>query len=154
MSPLIDFSLPRQWSRVWNWSRLYVCVCVWVCVCVSLCQCSDVWTAWATDLKFGMDIAFDNNLDEFEGQGHRWKVRVTILKNKIFGRFYGVPCVDCTEPFCYDIRRHDVLWRHGMTSWHHLMTFGQEYWQRGHFAGGCINAQAFSYINCNSKEYI
>ncbi len=47
--------------------------------------------------------------------------------------------------------RHDVTWRHntasrrqGMTSWHSLTTFGQEYWQRGHVAGGRVNAPAFS----------
>ncbi len=44
----------------------------------------------------------------------------------------------------------DVMWRQGTTSWCHmtsshlLTTFGQEYWQRGHVAGGHVNAQAFS----------
>ncbi len=49
--------------------------------------------------------------------------------------------------------RHDVTWRHGttswrhgMTSWHPLATFGQEYWQRGHVAGGRVNAPAFSLL--------
>ncbi len=30
------------------------------------------------------------------------------------------------------------------TSWHHLTTFRQEYWQRGHVTGGRVNAQGFS----------
>ncbi len=50
-----------------------------------------------------------------------------------------------TEPFCYDM----TSWRHSMTSWQPLTTFGQKYWQwghvaGGHVAGGRVNAQAFS----------
>ena len=56
--------------------------------------------------EFAADIAFNNISDKFEGQGHRSKVRVAILKNVIFRCFYGVTCVDWTEPFCYDIICH------------------------------------------------
>ncbi len=43
-------------------------------------------------------------------------------------------------------RRHDVRWRHSVTSWHPLTTFGHEYWQREHILRGCVNAQAFSFV--------
>ncbi len=43
------------------------------------------------DLQFGMNITIDDILDEFEGQGHRSKVKVVRLKNAIFG-LLGVPC--------------------------------------------------------------
>ena len=71
--------LPHQRSRVWNRSR--------VCVCLSVSQRSHGWTVWAMDLKFGRNIAFDNTLDKFEGQGHRSKVKVDIFKNVIFRLF-------------------------------------------------------------------
>ncbi len=130
---------------------------VCLCVCVFVCQRSPGWTVWRTDLKFGGGVDRDNISDEFEGQGHRSKVKVARLKNVIFGCSYGVTCVYCTEPFCYDIRCHvtsrrDVMWRHGVTSWHHLTTFGQEYWQRGHIAGGRVNAQAFSLYHGISSQ--
>ena len=95
---------------------------VCVCVCVPVCQRSHDWTAWATDLKFGMDIAFV-----------RSKVKVAILKNMISEHFYGVTCVECAEPFLLwlHVERHvtscdvalwhqDVLWRHCVMSWHHF----------------------------------
>ena len=63
-----------------------------------------------------MDIAFDNISDEFEGQGRRSKVKVAILKNMISGPFYGVTCVDCSEPFRYDILRHVTSRRDVMPS--------------------------------------
>ncbi len=49
----ISHSFPRKRSRVWNWS----------CLCV--CQRSHGWTVWATDLRFGRNIAFDNISDKF-----------------------------------------------------------------------------------------
>ena len=68
-------------------------------LCVSVCQLFGA----LTDLKFGRDIAFDNIPDKFEGQGHRSKVRVAILKKSDFPTFsYGLTYVDCTEPFCHD----------------------------------------------------
>ncbi len=42
------------------------------------------------DLQFGMNITIDYILNEFEGQGHRSKVKVVRLKNVIFG-ILGVP---------------------------------------------------------------
>ena len=56
-----------------------------------------------------MDIAFYNIVDKFESQGRRSKVKVVILKNDIFELFDGATCVDCTDTFCYDIQRHDVM---------------------------------------------
>ena len=61
-----------------------------VCVFVSVCQRSHGRTVWATDLKFGRNIAYDNISDKFEGQGHRSKVNVAILKNVIFRLFLMV----------------------------------------------------------------
>ncbi len=78
-------------------------------VCVSVYQRSHGWTVWATDLKFGRNIAFDNISGRFEGQGHRSKVKVA--KKRDFLTFsYGMTNIDCTEPFCHD------AWHHGMTS--------------------------------------
>ncbi len=54
-----------------------------VCLCVF--QRSHGWTV--TDLKFGRNIAFDNISNKLEGQGHRSKVKVAILKNVIFRVF-------------------------------------------------------------------
>ncbi len=68
------------------------------------------------DAKFGRGIDLDKVSDKFEGQGHRSKVKVAIKKNVIFRRFYGVTCVDWTEPVCYDIRCHAVTSRDVMTS--------------------------------------
>ncbi len=95
-------------------------VCACVCVCVFVCQRSHGWTIWPTDLKFSMDITFDNISDEFEGQRSRSPFWKTWFSN------------------------FSMVWRHSMTSWHHLRTFGQGYWQRGHIAGGRVNAQVFS----------
>ena len=53
-----------------------------------------------------MNIALDDTLDEFEGQGHRSNVKVTNLKNVIFGLFNGLTCVECTDPFFHDILQH------------------------------------------------
>ncbi len=41
-----------------------------------------------------MKINLGDILDEFEGQGHRSKVKVTRLKNVIFLALDGVACVD------------------------------------------------------------
>ena len=128
-----------------------VCVCVCVSVCLSVCQHSHGWTVWATDLKFGRNIAFDNISDKFEGQGQR--SRTPLWKKRDFPTFsYVVTYVDCKEPLIF-VMTSDVMWRHGKTSWRHVMsrpswhpstTSGQEYWQRGHVAGGRVNTQAFS----------
>ncbi len=70
-----------------------VCPCIHVSVCLSV----SALTAEPFELRT-LDIAFGNISDEFEGQGHRSKVRVVILNNLIFRCFYGVTCVDWTEP--------------------------------------------------------
>ena len=61
--------------------------CVCLSVCLSVSQRSQGWTDWATDPKFGVGIDLDNISEEFEGQGHRSKVKVANLKNVIFGLF-------------------------------------------------------------------
>ena len=138
----ICYSYPRQRSRVWNRSRLSMCVSI----CVSVGQRSHGWTVWATDLNFSRNIAFDNILDKFEGQGQRSSAPFEKCDFPTFS--YGVTYVDCTEPFCHDTWCHvttrTTSWRQGVTSWHPLTIFWQEYWQRGHVTGGSVNAQAFS----------
>ena len=56
-----------------------------VCLSVrpSVIQRSFGWTVWNTDPKIGRDIDLDDISDEFEGQGHRSKVKITRLKNMI-----------------------------------------------------------------------
>ncbi len=50
-------------------------------------------TVQDTDLRFGVRIDLDNISDEFEGQGHRSKVKVAMLKNMILFSFLWVdPC--------------------------------------------------------------
>ncbi len=56
-------------------------------VCVSVIQLSHGWTVWRMDLKICVRINIDKILDEFEHQGHRSKVKVTVLKNVIFYNF-------------------------------------------------------------------
>ena len=41
------------------------------------------------DLKIGVTIDLDNISDEFEGQGHRSKVKVAMLKNVFFKLLMG-----------------------------------------------------------------
>ena len=36
---------------------------------------------WPTELKFGARITDHHIAKEFEGQGHKWKVKVTKVKN-------------------------------------------------------------------------
>ena len=55
----------------------------------------------------------DNRSDEFEGQGHRSKVKVATLKNVIIGLFDGVTCVQFADPFCHDFCHHETS-RHDM----------------------------------------
>ena len=48
----------------------------------------------------------------------------------------------------------DVMWCHVMMSWHPLTVFRQEYWQRGHVAGGRVNAQVFFSVYLQSGALI
>ena len=90
------------------------------CVCLSVRQSviqpSHGWTVWHTDVKIGRDIDLDKILDNFEGQGHRSKVKVAILKNVIFRHFDGATCIDCTDPFYDDVWSHMTL-RRDITAW-------------------------------------
>ncbi len=54
-------------------------MCPSVCPCVRLRSAGR--TVGPTDLKFGARIKDHHILDEFEGQGHRSKVKVTKVKN-------------------------------------------------------------------------
>ena len=113
-----------------------MCVCVCRSVCLSVSQRSPGWTVWATDLKFGVRIDLDNISDEFEGQSHRSKVKVAILKKTWFSDFsYGVTYVDCTEPF-----RHDT-WRH-VTSCHDIMTSRDVLTSFGDFSARILTRRA------------
>ncbi len=42
------------------------------------------------NLKFGVSMSLHNILDEFKGQGHRSKFKVTILENVIFFIFLHI----------------------------------------------------------------
>ncbi len=72
-------------------------------VCLSVSERSHGRTIGDRNLKFGQRIDLDNISDEFEGQGHRSKVKVAMLKNVIFRLFDGVNCVDRAGPFSHDI---------------------------------------------------
>ncbi len=50
-------------------------------MCLSVCLRSAGRTVGPTDLKFGARIKDHHIPDEFEGQGHRSKVKVTKVKN-------------------------------------------------------------------------
>ena len=54
-----------------------------VCVCVLVCEHSYGWTDRRTVRKFGTGVDLDDISDEFDGQGHRSKVKVIQLKNVI-----------------------------------------------------------------------
>ncbi len=60
-------------------------VCVFVCL--SVIQRSHGQTVWDRNLKFGVRFDLDNISYEFEGQGHRSKVKVVMFKNVIFRLF-------------------------------------------------------------------
>ena len=60
-----------------NFGSVRVVVCLSVCVCLR----STGWTVGPKDLKFGARIKDHHTLDNFEGQGHRSKVKVTKVKN-------------------------------------------------------------------------
>ena len=69
--------LPPALAEEVIFSVASMCVCVCVCVCLRYTG----WTVGPTDLKFGAHIKDHYILDEFEGQGHRSKVKVTEVKN-------------------------------------------------------------------------
>ncbi len=72
-----------------------------VCVCVRVCLSVSPLTAEPFDLKTqnGGGIDLDNISDEFEGQGHRSKFKVTRLKNVISEVSDGLSlCI-----FCHDV---------------------------------------------------
>ncbi len=99
-------------------------------VCPSVSQRSHGWTFWCTDPKFGGGVDLENISDEFEG--HRSKVKVARLKNRIFEYQMGWP-VQIQFMMSYDVTawHNDIMWCHGVTPWHPYTTFGQEYWQVG-----------------------
>ncbi len=79
--------------RISGWGYEIGPVCLSVCVCLSVGQRSSGLTDWATDLKSCIGIDLDNISDEFEGKGHRSKIKVTMLKNVIFRTYLW--CVLC-----------------------------------------------------------
>ncbi len=91
-------------------------VCLFVClfVCLSVCQRSHGWTVSCTDPKFGRGIHLHNISDKFKGQGHRSKVKVTMLKKHDF----WCSCSVCKCRFTLSL--HMEL--SGSTPWHHGMT--------------------------------
>ncbi len=63
-----------------------------VCVCVSVCEHSHGWTNWGMVTKFGTEIDLDDLSAEFDGQGHRSKIKVIQLTTVIFGFLAWVLC--------------------------------------------------------------
>ena len=61
---------------------------------LSVSERSHSQTVCGTDLKFGTGVDFDDISDEYNGQGHRSKVRVAMLKNMIFGVSDRLICAD------------------------------------------------------------
>ncbi len=113
---------------------------VCACVCLSVIQRSHGWTVWHTDPKFDGGVNLDNISDEFEGQGHRSKVKVARTKKRDFRSFSWV---NYTEPVCHDTwhhvtSRHDVMmsldvmksWYGVTTSWHDVLTSFDDFWAR------------------------
>ncbi len=80
-----------------------------VCLSVSVCEHSHGWTDWHTVTKFGTGIDLDDILDNFVGQGHRSKVKVTRSKN-VISMIFSIVCKDTK----YDVMVWclDVIWHH------------------------------------------
>ena len=73
---------------------------MFLCVFPSVCQFVSALTTKLFDIDIfgvGTGIDLDKISDEFDGQRHRLKVKVTRLKNVIFGQFYCLLllCVTC-----------------------------------------------------------
>ncbi len=77
MSASVREFLPPALAEEVIFSVASVCVSVRPCVCFH----SAGRTVGPTDLKFGTRIKDHHISDEFEGQGHRSKVKVTKVKN-------------------------------------------------------------------------
>ena len=97
-------------------------------VCVSVCGHTHGWPVWHFSTKFSTGIDLDDILEEFDGQGHRSKVKVTRSKHDFHDFLVWVPRYKtvasgvtwCYVTFCDDTTwRHDVMWRH---TWHHAFT--------------------------------
>ncbi len=90
-----------------------MCVCVCLSVSAFTVEPFDVETQNLVEALTLIIII----LNEFEGQGHRSKVKDTRFKNVISEVSYGLS-------FCKPVmtRRHNVTWRHAMTLWCHTMT--------------------------------
>ncbi len=75
---------------------------------------------------------------------------VSIFPSRVSGRGYkiGPVCLSVCVCVCRLSRGWTVWCTHDvtawMTSWHPLTIFGQEHCQRGHVAGGRVDAQEFS----------
>ncbi len=86
---------------------------VYPSVCVSILYCSHGWTVWDTNLKFGVDIAFGNIANKLEGQGHRSKVKVAILKS-VLSRIFCLHAFSWSLQkcfwFCHTSLRDTDLW--------------------------------------------
>ncbi len=95
-------------------------VCVCVSVCLSVIQRSHRWTVWRTDLKFGRRDDLYNRSDEFEGQGHRSKVKVGTLKKREFSTFWWCDlCKIVHIHLPWHFRPFNVTaWRHDIIYWH------------------------------------
>ncbi len=98
-------------------------MCVSVCLSVSTLLVEPV-DKWTQNLVHWLTL--DNIWDEFEGQGHRSKVKVARLKNLILKFSGGLTCLS-GHMASYDV-------------------FGQEYLQEGHNLGGPSMLRCFYFF--------
>ena len=68
-----------------------VCLCICVCVCLSALSRLN---RLRYGPKFGGGVYLDDISDKFEGQGHRSKIKVVMLKNTILKPSYCLAYVD------------------------------------------------------------
>ena len=74
-------------------------------VCVSVCLSVSTWSMVTI---FGTETDYDVILDEFDGQGQGHQVKKNVISRVFLYQtlVYSLTC--------------DIMWRHGMTSWHHV----------------------------------
>ncbi len=77
---LTNFFPSRVSGRGYKIGPVSVCVSV----CLSVSEHSHGRTVWPSIMKFGVSTDLNNLLAKFDGQGHRSKVKVTMLENMIF----------------------------------------------------------------------
>ena len=119
-------------------------VCLSVCLSVCLYVCD--WTKIQKNKKsylrkfnfIGQRSRPPGKKCHGHGEGLHWS-RSKVIKVKVKINVTLVTWRHGTTSWRHVMSQDDV-----MTSWHPLTTYGPEYWQRRHVAGGRVNAQVFS----------